>query len=101
MLGSVYRNLKPGRSFRWGGLLCKVFHFGDRAELDWPDDWTESLEKLVYVRHGDVLRTVRVVRFYESNVMLIIKPDRLRYWIRSTAIRDADETLFDLRKQGY
>jgi hypothetical protein len=101
MLGSVYRNLKPGRSFRLGGLVCKAFHFGDKAELNWPDDWTESLQKLVYVQHGDTLRTVRVVRFYESNVMLIIKPDRLRYWIRSTAIRDADETLFDLRKQGY
>lgn len=101
MLGSVYRNLRSGRSFRLSGLLCKAFHFGDRAELDWPDDWTESLQKLVYVRHGDVLRTVRVVRFYESNVMLIIKPDRLRYWIRSAAIRDADETLFDLRKQGF
>ena len=101
MLGSVYRNLRPGRSFRLSGLVCKAFHFGDRAELDWPDDWTESLQTLVYVRHGDVLRTVRVVRFYEGNVVLIIKPNRLRYWIRSAAIRDADETLFDLRKQGY
>jgi hypothetical protein len=33
--------------------------------------------------------------------MLIIKPDRLRFWIKSTAIRDADETIIALRKQGY
>jgi hypothetical protein len=44
---------------------------------------------------------VRVLRFYDRNVILIVKPDRLRYWIRSTAIRDADETLADLQKQGY
>jgi hypothetical protein len=44
---------------------------------------------------------VRVVRFYERNVIIIVKPDRLRYWIRSTAIRDADETLVDLQKQGF
>jgi hypothetical protein len=30
-----------------------------------------------------------------------VKPDRLRYWIRATAVRDADETLLDLRRQGY
>jgi hypothetical protein len=44
---------------------------------------------------------VRVLRFYEANTILIVKPDRLRYWIRSTAIRDADETLADLHEQGY
>ena len=38
---------------------------------------------------------------YDANVILIVKPDRLRYWIRSVAIRDADETLHDLRRQGF
>jgi hypothetical protein len=42
-----------------------------------------------------------MLRFYSQNMILIVKPDRLRYWIRSTAIRDADETLLDLREQGY
>jgi len=27
----------------------------------------------------------------------MLKPDRLRYWLRSVALRDADETLADLR----
>jgi hypothetical protein len=53
------------------------------------------------LQHGDALRTVRVLRFYESNTIVIVKPDRLRYWIASTAVRDADETLVDLRTQGY
>jgi hypothetical protein len=42
-----------------------------------------------------------VLRYYDQNVVLVVKPDRLRYWIRSTAIRDADETLLDLKKQGF
>jgi len=42
-----------------------------------------------------------VVRYYDANVILIVKPDRLRYWIRSTAIRDADDTLIDLRDQAW
>ena len=101
MLGSIYGNLRAGPSVTFNGLVCQSFHFGDQPDLGWPDDWTEPLQKLVYVRHGAALRTVRVLRFYESNVILIVKPDRLRYWIRSTAIRDADETLTDLRKQGF
>ena len=61
-----------------------------------------ELRKLIYdeEKHAH-LRTIRVVRFYLENVLLLIKPDRLRYWIRSTAIRDADDTLLDLRNQGY
>lgn len=101
MLCGLHRNLHAGRAMLFGGLACQAFHFGEQPDLDWPDDWTVPLHKLVYVRHGAALRTVRVLRFYESNVILIVKPDRLRYWIRSTAIRDADETLEDLRKQGF
>jgi hypothetical protein len=101
MLGSVYGNLKIGRSLVLNGLACQAFYFGEEPDLDWPNDWTEPLQQLVYVQCGETLRTARVIRFYLSNVLLIVKPDRLRYWIRSTAIRDADETLTDLRKQGY
>jgi hypothetical protein len=31
----------------------------------------------------------------------LLKPDRFRYWLRSIALRDADETLADLRAQGF
>ena len=101
MLGTVYENLQPLRSIALDGITCQAFCFGKKPELDWSGDWTEPLRKLIYVEEGDTLRTVRVLRFYERNVILVVKPDRLRYWIRSTAIRDADETLADLRQQGY
>ncbi len=101
MLRSIHPSLRTGRSNSFGGLTYQSFYFGKQSDLDWPDDWSEELHKLVYVRHGEALRTVRILRLYESNTVLIVKPDRLRYWIRSTAIRDADETLVDLRKQGF
>ncbi len=63
----------------------------DRAEL----------YRLIYHQEHESLRTIRILRYYDKNVLLIVKPDRLRYWIRSTAIRDADDTLIDLREQGY
>lgn len=101
MLGSVYSNLRAAQSFSFDGLTCQAFCFGDAPELYRPEDWKPNLQSLIYSRQGEALRAVRVLRFYEANTILIVKPDRLRYWIRSTAIRDADETLTDLHDQGY
>ena len=101
LLSSVYSNLRAANSIDFDGLVCQVFCFGDAPELQWTKDWRPNLRSLVYSQQGESLRTVRVVRFYEANTILVVKPDRLRYWIRSIAIHDADETLDDLREQGY
>jgi len=102
MLGSVYNNLSAGDPIFLNGLICQPFYFGDRPEVSWLNAGAEGeLEELIYYKNHEYLRTVRVFRLYTENVMLIVKPDRLRYWIRSTAIRDADETLIDLSEQGY
>ncbi len=101
MLGSVYSNLRATESNLHDGLAFQAFSFGLQAELNWPADWSGRLQEIIYRKHGDALRTVRIIRFYERNTIVIVKPDRLRYWIPSTAIRDADETLADLTKQGY
>lgn len=102
MLGSVYKNLKASEPVHTNGLVCQPFYFGKVPKINWNlNGQKERLEKLIYKQVHDSLRTVRIVRFYSDNYMLVVKPDRLRYWIHSTAIRDADETLLDLRRQGY
>ncbi len=102
MLGTVYRSLKFSDPIHANGLILQPFYFGERPRIEWGNDSRkEQLDQLIYKQQHGSLRTVRVVRFYDENVVLIVKPDRLRYWIRSTAIRDADETLIDLRRQGY
>lgn len=101
LLGSVYPNLRADKAVLFDGLACQAFCFGAAPALDWFNSRNPDLSRLVYSQQGEALRTVRVVRFYEANTILIIKPDRLRYWIRSTAIRDADETLTDMRAQGF
>ncbi len=103
MLGSVYDNLKAGDPIFLNGLICQPFYFGERPNLAWLEEQNEDeLQKLIYEekKHA-ALRTIRVLRFYAENVVLLVKPERLRYWIRSVAIRDADETLVDLYRQGY
>lgn len=102
MLGSVYANLKAHAPIVFNGLICQPFYFGKNPDSAWfsEKDWT-AVRDLIYHTHHDSLRTVRLLRFYADNVILIVKPDRLRFWIRSTAIRDADETIVSLREQGY
>jgi hypothetical protein len=102
MLGSVYDNLQASDPVFLNGLICQPFYFGERPNLNWLTEQPEDeLLKLIYSENHEHLRTVRLLRLYSENVLLLVKPDRLRYWIRSTAIRDADETLLDLRRQGY
>jgi hypothetical protein len=38
----------------------------------------------------------KIVRFYGENVILIAKPKQLRFWLKSKALRDADETFNDI-----
>lgn len=101
MLGSVYSNLQASHAGMLDGLAYQAFCFGDAPKLNWPSDWSAPLQEVVYRDRGEALRNVRILRFYELNTIIIVKPDRLRYWIPSTAIRDADETLVDLQRQGY
>lgn len=100
LLGSVYRNLRSGKSDCFDGLAYQAFYFGEQCDLDWPDDWSDKLTSVVH-KSNSAIHTSRVIRFYDENTLIIVKPDRLRHWIPSTAIRDADETLVELQQQGF
>ena len=103
LLGSIYTNLKASQPFFFNGLICQPFYFGNKPNISWLEEKSsDQLQKLIYKEEKHkCLRSIRILRLYSENVMFLIKPDRLRYWIKSTAIRDADETIVDLRQQGY
>ncbi len=102
MLGSVYDTLQAGAPVFLDGLICQPFYFGEKPKDDVVvRSQGEALRSLIYHKHHESLRTVRLLHFYVDNIMLVVKPDRLRFWIPSTAIRDADETVISLQEQGY
>lgn len=100
LLRSVYTNLQSGRSGNLNGLAYQAFYFGEQSSLSWSNDWSNKLASVVH-KTNSAIHTSRVIRFYEENTLVIVKPDRLRHWIPSTAIRDADETLIELQQQGF
>lgn len=102
ILGKIYPKIKPYQYFETNSYICFPFYFGDNVpDIDFSDsdEAEQHIERLV--RKNLNLRLTRIVRMYEGNVIYLIKPKKLRYWLQSIALRDADETFADLRKQGY
>ncbi|MBK9757994.1 MAG: N-6 DNA methylase [Nannocystis sp.] len=101
-LNTIYTNLRPCAAYRWPGVVCQPFVFGDGA-VDWRgvDELRARLRKLLEQRRHGGLTLHRISRVFDGPFVFLLKPDRLRYWLRSIALRDADETLADLRAQGF
>lgn len=43
----------------------------------------------------------RIVKIYGNNTITLVKPKTLRYWLKSIALRDADDVFEDMIKTGY
>lgn len=86
----------------WPGSICLPFVFGD-GKVDWSgvDELKGKLGALLHEQRGTTLQITRITRIYDGTFVFLLKPDRLRYWLRSVALRDADETLSDLWAQGF
>lgn len=103
-INAVYKKkpLKALKPHAWPGVICQPFVFGDYT-VDWngAEALKDKLEALLSEQQGSALQVTRIARIYDGNFVFLLKPDRLRFWLRSVALRDADETLADLRAQGF
>jgi hypothetical protein len=86
----------------WPGVICQPFIFG-KGKVDWngADELKGKVDALLREKRGGGLNITRIARLYDGACIYLLKPDRLRYWLRSVALRDADETLADLAQQGF
>ncbi len=100
----VYREttLLALKAQHWPGTICQPFAFGGGA-VDWSgvEELRGRLDSLLRQKRGSALTITRIARIYDDRFIFMLKPDRLRYWLRSTALRDSDDTLADLRAQGF
>ncbi len=86
----------------WPGVICQPYVFGD-GNVDWSgaDELKGKIDVLLRERQGGGLNVTRIARVYDGACIYLLKPDRLRYWLRSIALRDSDEVLADLAEQGF
>lgn len=103
ILGSVYPSLKAAEPVRLPGAICYPFYFGDAPSDTLADDSEGELklEGLLTAQLGESLRCQRILRVFHGNMILLVKPAQLRYWLRSIAARDADELFVHLQGAGY
>jgi hypothetical protein len=103
-INGVYtkNNLRALKAHAWRGVICQPYVFG-KGTVDWSgaDELEGKLDTLLREKRGGGLNVTRIARLYDGACIYLLKPDRLRYWLRSVALRDADETLADLAEQGF
>ena len=85
-----------------------AFCYGQLKEhqiVDWQEDSSNAIYNLIYNETQRNTRITRVVRTYLHiegyDLLILIKPNLLRYWLKSTALRDTDETFADLKRAGF
>ncbi|MGZ8243643.1 HsdM family class I SAM-dependent methyltransferase [Methylomagnum sp.] len=103
ILNSIYENFQPLPPIILDHFVCYPFCYGEAPEIEIPaqNKAVDYLEELLSRQVGRRLFVNRIIRTYEQNVILMVKPNQKRFWLRSMAMRDADETLVDMLHQGY
>ncbi|MBM4031390.1 MAG: SAM-dependent methyltransferase [Planctomycetes bacterium] len=103
-VNAVYRKnrLRALEAQTWPGVVCQPFVFG-KGKVDWSgaEELRGKLDALLREKRGGGLTVTRIARIYDGAFIFLLKPNRLRYWLRSIALRDADETMADLWDQGF
>lgn len=103
LLNSVYEKFILHEPVNTGSFICYPFSYGDNEieTFDKSKNIDNYLSDLVYNKSGESLLLKKIVLLYDDKNIYIIKPIQLKYWLKSTAIKDADETFSDLITMGY
>lgn len=66
----------------------------DKTEAD------KQIESLIVSQYGKNTLINRVLRIYSPNKITLIKPKKLRFWLKSIALQDSDEIFDDIIENG-
>lgn len=109
ILNSVYEKNQnkfyQSQIIKTSSFIYNSFHYTNspiaRKDLIKVQDTLESsFEKLIKKKTQSTIIN-RIVLFYNDNSIYFIKPKNYRFWLKSIAIKDADEVLVDLIEAGY
>ncbi len=102
ILNSVYKTYKAAQPIINANSIIFPFYWGDNSRIPNKENLDATLQRLLSIdNHHANVRYIRVMRLYDENVIYLIKPNQIRYWLPSVAVRDADDTFEYLVKQEY
>ncbi len=112
VLNEIYA--EDGKSWQAGQVVQTPtfvsYQFGFGKEGGLPYDFKTGTEQafnvlLANIQSNSGIHYTRIIRYYQQidgyDCVYLIKPNARRYWLQSTALRDADDTFMDLKKNGY
>jgi hypothetical protein len=102
LIQKYFKRAERSHCFYSNGLILMAFTFSGNRELAWLGDseWRGNIHDVIDKQQSKYLHTKRIVRILTGNSLILIKPGKLRYWIRSTAIRDVDDTVDQILHNG-
>ncbi len=103
VINSVYKEYRAAKWISTENHIIFPFYWGDKTKLKSNAiELEKHLNNLLKLDKPTAnLRFIRVLTIYDQNVIYLIKPKQYRYWLRSIAIRDADEIFAYLVQQEY
>ena len=107
-LNSIYEQSNKSfylkKIYDWREYCMTEFGYGEKANFEGIEKGSEideEIKSLVEAKYGESIYLIKVVKIYQKNKVLLLKPKSLRFWLRSIALKDADEVFSDLIKAGY
>ena len=77
-------------------FIYVIDYTSEEKELQKYESKVDLENLLTYKTEEYVVK--RIVRKYDNDRIVIVKPKQFRYWIKSIALRDADDTFADITK---
>jgi len=105
-LNPIYQNdnrtFKPLTPIKTLSYTCFPFAYGNN---DFSPEISSKikdgdLSELMENQQESVLYR-RVLRLYQKDIIYLVKPNTLRYWLKSVALRDASDVIVDFVNSGY
>ncbi|MDR0685676.1 MAG: SAM-dependent methyltransferase [Spirochaetaceae bacterium] len=102
LINKSYPKMRMNKYVRNGNLVFMFFSFSEKDDPVPEIDGFNHEQIMQYIGSNEYvkfLQTLHVTRIFSGNTLIVIKPDNLRYWIRSIAVRDVDDTITDILKR--
>ncbi|MDP3916181.1 MAG: N-6 DNA methylase [Bacteroidota bacterium] len=105
-LNSIYqvdgRSFMPLNPIHTISYTCYPFAYGN-------DQFVPEISSKI--KEGDLSELIdnkqdsvhyhRILRLYQKDLVFLVKPNTLRFWLKSIALRDVSDVMIDLVKSGY
>jgi len=109
-LNSVYqieeRKFQPYKILDAGNYFAIHFEYSSEV-LTLSEEYIPDLGQYIQntipqrIKNQQHTHIQKIMKVYGKNIIILIKPKQLRYWLPSKALRDADEVFADYIKSRY